>query len=89
MRYSERSLFGAIVFTVAAVTAGPALAVRPSCSEIETLRQAGQSVEQIMKGYGTTKARIEACERLNDQEKRFAAERQDFHQERDDRGLAH
>lgn len=88
MRSVHLSLTCAIAFAAVVLGAGPAAALRPTCSELATLRQAGQSVEQILQTYGTTRARIEACERLDEQNERFAAERRDFHQERDQRGLA-
>jgi uncharacterized protein (DUF433 family) len=56
---------------------------------LATLRQAGQSVEQILQTYGTTRARLEACARLDQQSERFASERQHFHLQRQQRGLDH
>jgi hypothetical protein len=89
MQFVKRSFTSAIALAAVVVSASPAAAIRPTCSELATLRQAGQSVEQILQTYGTTRARLAACARLDEQAERFAAERQQFHLQRQQRGLDH
>lgn len=68
---------------------GPAAAVRPSCGELLSIRAGGKSDEEIVQSYGTTHARLAACDRFAEQSERFAAERAQFFQQRNQRGLDH
>jgi hypothetical protein len=89
MRMSRRLVLCAVALAAIVWTAGPAAAVRPSCSELLSIRAGGKSDEEIIRTYGTTHARLAACDRLAAQDEHFAAERAQFLQQRDARGLEH
>jgi hypothetical protein len=88
MRLIRVLLVGAFVFTGLVSAVSPAAAIRLSCSELLDLRAGGWSDDEIVKTYGTTRARLNACERLSQQEERFEAERTRFFQVRAERGLS-
>jgi hypothetical protein len=85
----QRMLACAIALAAIVSTAGQAAAIRLRCEELAAQRDAGRSDEEIVRTYGTTHARLAACDRLAEQAERFAAERQLFHLARQQRGLAH
>ena len=85
----QRSLLWALILAAVLSTAGPAAAIRLSCDELAAQRDAGRSDDEIVRTFGTTRARLAACERLAEQQKRFAEERQRFHFAREQRGLPH
>jgi hypothetical protein len=78
-----------VALTAILATAAPAVAIRLTCEELAAQRQAGRSDEEIVRTFGTTRARLTACDRLNEQEKRFDAEREHFHLVRQQHGLSH
>ena len=69
-----RSLF----FTAAVVlaTVAPAAADRPTCEDLLSARELGQSAEQVAAAFGTTTVRVEACARVAEQHQRLDANRQ-------------
>lgn len=89
MRMFQRLVLCAVALAAIVWSAGQAAAVRPSCSELLSIRAGGKSDEEIVQTYGTTRARLAACDRLAEQSERFAAERTQFFQQRDERGLDH
>jgi hypothetical protein len=89
MRVIHGLVVGVFVLAALLSSAEPAAALRPSCSELLDLRNGGWSDDEIVQTYGTTRARLAACERLAEQSQRFAAQRAQFFQQRDDRGLSH
>ena len=44
--------------------AAPAMAERPSCEDLLSARELGQSVEQVAEAFKTTRVRVSACERV-------------------------
>ena len=86
---TQRFLLSALVLAGMLSVAAPAAAIRLSCEELAAQRAAGRTDEEIIQTFGTTKARLAACDRLADQSERFEKERQQFHQERADAGLPH
>ena len=80
-------LICAVALTAVASMAAPAAAVRPSCSELLAIRASGASNEHVVQAYGTTRARLAACDRLAEQGERLAARRAQFFRQRDQRGL--
>jgi hypothetical protein len=89
MRIFRRLAVCAVALAAIVWSAGPAAAVRPSCDELLSIRAGGKSDEEILRTYGTTRARLAACDRLAEQSEHFAAQRTQFFQQRDDRGLDH
>jgi hypothetical protein len=89
MRMCQRLILCAVALAAIVCSVGPAAAIRPSCSELLSIRAGGKSDEEIVRTYGTTRARLAACDRLAAQSERFAAERTQFFQQRDERGLDH
>jgi len=85
----QRSLLGGLILAVVLSVAGPSAAIRLSCEELAAQRDAGRSDDEIIHTFGTTRARLAACERLAEQQKRFAEERESFHSAREQRGLPH
>ena len=69
-----RSLF----FTAAVVlaTVAPAAADRPTCEDLLSARELGQSAEQVAAAFRTTSVRVEACARVAEQHARLDANRQ-------------
>ena len=66
-----------LVASLAALAvAGPAAAERPSCGDLLSARQVGQSAAQVASDFRTTRVRIAACERVAEQHERLAAQRQ-------------
>ena len=68
------SLFIACAAVVA--VAGPAAAERPTCGDLLSARQLGQSAEEVARDFRTTSVRVEACERVAEQHERLDAQRQ-------------
>jgi hypothetical protein len=89
MRMMQGVIMGVVTLVAVLALAGPAAAIRLSCDEVVALRQAGRTAEVIAQTYGTTRARVAACESLAQQNERFAARRDRFNLLRDERGLAH
>jgi len=89
MRTIQRVILGVAALGTVLTMAGPAAAIHLSCDEIVALRQGGRSAEVIAQTYGTTRARVAACENLAQQSERFAAKRERFNRQRDERGLSH
>jgi hypothetical protein len=89
MAMIQRALVCLIAFAAVLAAAGPAAAIRLTCDELAAQRSAGRSDEEIVRTYGTTHARLAACDRLAEQAERFAAGRQRFHLARQQRGLSH
>lgn len=87
MRTLSRSLACAVGVAAVFATLAPALAVRPGCQEMLAARYAGKSVEQVAETFGTTSARVQACERFEEQRQRLADRRSDFYWDRALRGL--
>jgi len=65
------SFLGAIIAALA--LAGPAAAERPTCGDLLSAQQLGQSADQVASDFRTTRARVEACARLAQQHERLAA----------------
>lgn len=80
------SIAAALALTGVVLTGGPALASRPTCDQLGAARSAGQSDEDIAKGFGTTRARVEACVRIEQQHQRLSAEHARYVARRTDRG---
>jgi len=57
------------------LTAGPAAADRPTCDDLRSARAAGLSIEAVAHDFGTTPARVTACERLAEQRARHEEQR--------------
>ncbi len=57
--------------------AAPALAKRPSCEDLLAARERGTSAEAVAEQFQTTRARVHACERIEAQYERLAAQRRD------------
>lgn len=89
MRPFRSLVISASALAAVASLAAPAAAIRPSCSELFAIRASGKTDAQIVQAYGTTRARLAACDRLAEQGERFAAQRARFVQQRDQRGLDH
>jgi hypothetical protein len=76
-----------LALTGVVLTSSPVLAKRPTCDQLLGARDAGQSDEDIAKGFGTTQARVEACARIEQQNERLSAARARFSARRAERGL--
>jgi hypothetical protein len=61
--------------SLSVVAAGPAAADRPTCDDLRSARQAGRSIEAVAQDFGTTPARVNACERLAEQRARHEEQR--------------
>lgn len=57
------------------LVAGPAAAERPTCEDLLSARDLGQSAEQAASDFRTTSVRVEACARVAEQHERLAAQR--------------
>jgi len=57
------------------LAAGPAEADRPTCDDLRSAREAGRSIEAVAHDFGTTPARVNACERLAEQRARHQEQR--------------
>lgn len=57
------------------LTTGPAEADRPTCDDLRSAREAGRSTEAVARDFGTTPARVNACERLAEQRTRHEEQR--------------
>jgi hypothetical protein len=87
MRMLSRTLACAMGAVAVLGAAAPVLARRPECQEILAARAAGQSVEQVAQAFGTTTAKVTACERFEQQRQRLANQRTNFYLDRAERGL--
>lgn len=65
-----------VAILAALLVAGPAAAERPTCEDLLSARQLGQSAEQVASDFRTTRVRVEACARVAEQRERLAAQRQ-------------
>jgi hypothetical protein len=81
-----RSGAAALALT-AIVLVRPVLARQSTCDEIVAARDAGRSDAEIAQGFGTTRARIAACARIEQQRERLSAVRDRFYARRADHGL--
>ncbi|MEO8602721.1 MAG: hypothetical protein ABI629_09100 [bacterium] len=64
-----------------------ARAARPSCDDLLSAVNLGQSREQVARDFSTTSARIQACAELAKQHDRQEARREQFEARRAERGL--
>lgn len=67
--------------------AAPAVAERPSCEDLLSARQLGQSVEQVAAAFKTTHVRVSACERVAEHRDQLAAKREQVDEQRAARGI--
>ncbi|HSQ01410.1 MAG TPA: hypothetical protein VL049_29665 [Candidatus Dormibacteraeota bacterium] len=67
-----------LLFSAAVVLAmaSPAAADRPTCEDLLSARQLGQSAEEVAAAFRTTSVRVEACARVAEQHARLDANRQ-------------
>jgi len=87
MRIVERSTACAVALLGLVLICGPVRADRPTCGQILAARDADRSAADIAKDFGTTRARVEACSRIEKQREHLAAGREAFYARRADRGL--
>ena len=78
------SLLG-LVCTLA--LAAPAWAERPSCEDLLSARELGQSAEQVAAAFKTTRVRVSACERVAAHLDELAQRREQVDAERAARGI--
>jgi hypothetical protein len=82
-----RSLF--VAAAALCLLAGPAAADRPTCADLLSAREIGQSDEAIATAFRTTTVRIEACARIAEQRQRLAENRESVEAARVQRQAAH
>lgn len=58
--------------------AAPVLAKPPTCEELLAAKARGHSSEAVAEQFGTTRARVQACERIDAQRERLAEQRSDL-----------
>jgi hypothetical protein len=87
MRLLSRTLVCALAAGAVLSAAGPVRAIRPACEELLAARSAGKSAEEVAKAFGTTTAKVTACERFEEQRQRLANQRMNFYFDRAERGL--
>lgn len=78
---------GAVALAAIGFVSEPVLARQSSCDEIVAARDAGRSDAEISQGFGTTRARVAACVRIEQQHARLSAARDRFYARRADHGL--
>jgi hypothetical protein len=64
-----------LALATAFIVAAPAAADRPSCEDLLSAREIGQSVEQVAEAFKTTSVRVRACQRVAEHQERLAAQR--------------
>ena len=65
----------------------PAYAAPPSCAEIQALSVSQSDPERVADQLRTTRARVNACAKLQDTLERLVERREQVHLDRRDRGL--
>jgi hypothetical protein len=88
MSIVERATACAVALLGFLLLCGPVRADRPTCAQILAARDADRAAADIAKDFGTTRARVEACSRIEKQHEHLAAGRAAFYAHRADRGLA-
>ena len=84
-----RLMVATVVCAGVLAAAKPAAASHPTCDDLLAALDGGQSVAEVAQSFSTTRARVEACDRLARQLERLAERRNHFEQQRADRALAH